>query len=307
MIKTLRPLVCALTLSLSFSGHAVAQERTTPPVMLEQVAAPPAARPALWKVADADTTIWLFGTIHALPKGVVWLDGTVANAFEGSQELITEITDDDGPALQSGVMEKATLPPKQNLRRLLTPKQRQKYEAAVTGLGLPVSGFDRYKPWYAAVALATMPLMRDGYSAENGVEGVLGARSKVLGQKHGALETFDYQLGLFNALPMPVQRRYLIEVIDGLPTLKTQLDAIVAAWQRGDAEHLAALMNDGQDDPAMMEALITGRNRAWARWIKARLDQPGTVFVAVGAGHLAGNGSVQAQLARRGIKVLRAQ
>jgi uncharacterized protein YbaP (TraB family) len=41
--------------------------------------------------------------------------------------------------------------------------------------------------------------------------------------------------------------------------------------------------------------------------VRERLHKPGTVFVAVGAGHLAGKGSVQAQLAAAGISAQRVQ
>jgi hypothetical protein len=53
--------------------------------------------------------------------------------------------------------------------------------------------------------------------------------------------------------------------------------------------------------------LLTRRNARWAEWIDARLDRPGTVFLAVGAGHLAGRDSVQAMLEKRGIKAKRVQ
>ena len=82
---------------------------------------------------------------------------------------------------------------------------------------------------------------------------------------------------------------------------------MVDAWKRGDADSLARLMNEEEDEPELMERLLTNRNKAWADWVKARLDKPGTVFVAVGAGHLAGNGSVQEQLATRGIATTRVQ
>ena len=57
--------------------------------------------------------------------------------------------------------------------------------------------------------------------------------------------------------------------------------------------------------PELARVLLTNRNANWAQWIKARLDRPGTVFVAVGAGHLAGKGSVQEQLGALDIKVSR--
>ena len=66
---------------------------------------------------------------------------------------------------------------------------------------------------------------------------------------------------------------------------------MIDAWKQGDADRLAQLMNEEDDAPELMELLLYNRNRAWAEWIKARLNRPGTVFMAVGAGHLAGAGS----------------
>ena len=56
---------------------------------------------------------------------------------------------------------------------------------------------------------------------------------------------------------------------------------------------------------AESEALVARRNTRWADWVEARMAQPGTVFVAVGAGHLAGKGSVQALLGEKGLTVER--
>ena len=47
--------------------------------------------------------------------------------------------------------------------------RRKTYEAAMTQYGLPVGAFDRFKPWYAAIALATLPLAREGFASDNGV------------------------------------------------------------------------------------------------------------------------------------------
>jgi uncharacterized protein YbaP (TraB family) len=60
-------------------------------------------------------------------------------------------------------------------------------------------------------------------------------------------------------------------------------------------------MDEGLDDPALRRVLLENRNRAWAEWIDGRLDTPGTVFMAVGMGHLVGPDSVQFFLKQRGI------
>lgn len=265
------------------------------------------ATPALWKVADADTTIYLFGTIHLLPKDIEWYSPQLAQAVDASAELVTEIPEIDPDQTTVAVLKYGMLPPGQSLRALMTKREKVKFAAAMKRLGLPVETFDRFRPWYAAVVMATLPLQRQGFDLQNGVEAQLGERTKARGITRSGLETLDYQLGLFGAFDARSQKRYLFEVIDSLPTLDKQVQDMVGAWSKGDAPALAALLNAEQDDPAMLKVLLLDRNKAWARWIKARMDRPGTVFVAVGAGHLGGKGSVQDELALAGIPSARVQ
>lgn len=291
---------CAALAALA-APFAVAKEPAAPPAPVV------AASPALWKVSDADTTIYLFGTVHALPPGIDWYHGKVAQAFDGSQELVTEISETDPAKMQAAVMSRAVLPEGKTLRPMLGEDQRKAFEAALAQYGMPAESFDRMKPWYAAIALATLPLAQEKLDAANGVEQLLGTKAQAQKKAHLGLETADYQLGLFDGLSPDVQQRYLGEVIRTLPEVKSQLENIITAWKAGDAERLASLINEGEDDPAMLEALLVGRNRNWADWVKTRMDKPGTVFLAVGAGHLAGNGSLQDQLKTRGIATTRVQ
>ena len=286
---------------------AQAQQALPTPVAPVAAPAPEVAHPALWKVSDADTTIYLFGTIHALPEGIDWFGGPVATAFEGSDELVTEIVQSSPESMQSVVLAKAIQPPGQALRAQLSKSDRAAFDKAMMGFGLPVTAFDRFKPWYAAIALATLPIVQGGFASDQGVEAVLDARAKALSRSHSALETAEFQLGLFDSLPPAVQCKYLREVIDDLPSIRTELETIVGEWKQGHADRLAELMNEDEDDPAMIATLITNRNRTWSEWIRKRLDTPGTVFVAVGAGHLAGKDSVQDFLAKAGVQSARVQ
>jgi uncharacterized protein YbaP (TraB family) len=304
LFRRIAGLLLALLSCLSVTAWAQPLQREQPqaaPVVAEK------AVPALWKVTQGDTTIWLFGSIHALPPGIDWFHGPVRAAFDGSQELVTEITDTDPLEMQRLVLARATLPQGESLRAMLTAELKTSYEKELGNLGLPAQTFDGYEPWYAAIALSTLPLSRTGYDAKYGVEQVLDTRAKQLGHPHGALETAAYQIGLFDSLPLDAQKHYFAEVIDKLPTVTDDLAQIVAAWRMGDADGLAALMNSEEDDPALREMLLTQRNKTWAGWIQQRLAKPGNVFLAVGAGHLAGPGSVQDQLAAQGIVAQRVQ
>jgi hypothetical protein len=271
----------------------------------EAAAAPAPKGPALWKVADADTTIYLFGTVHVLPKGLEWYDATIAKAFEGSQTIVTEIPMD--PASEAELAQlsrtKGVLPAGTTLRSLLNAEQTATYAAAMAKMGVPVEGFDPLKPWLAGLTFSVLPLMQQGYDPNSGVEKVLLAKAE--GKEKGALETADFQLGIFDNMTQEAQIAFMLEAASGIDEVKPTLDRMVAEWIEGDPDQLAAVMNEGMSDPAVAEALLYSRNANWAEWIDARLDQPGAVFIAVGAGHLAGEKSVQDYLAKKGIKVTR--
>lgn len=297
--------LAALLAIFAVPASAETSEPDRQPVEAVQIARSPV--PALWLVGDEDTKIYLFGTIHALPPGIDWFQGNVADAFAASDTLVTEVVSKDDPA-QAGLMLKlAMLPEGTSLRDQLSAEQQTAYDKALADLAIPPAMLDRFEPWYAAMALSTLPLMKQGFSPENGVEGVLDKQAAARKMPHTGLETVEYQLGLFDGLPADVQQRYLGEVIEQLPNMRRDITAIIDAWKAGDAEELARLMNFGESDPVFAEAMLMGRNRTWAKWIDERLDEPGTVFIAVGAGHLAGKGSLQQQLAKRGIGTARVQ
>ncbi len=294
--------------------------------------------PALWKVADADTTIYLFGTVHVLPKDVEWYDTTIATALTSSDILVTEIPMDPASetAMQQLAMTKAALPTGTTLRSLLSEEQKTKYTAALTNLGgkveaaqlasapvearaqyedakakglVPNPGdilagqFDVMKPWMVGLTMSIFPLTLEGYDPNSGVEKVL--IGKVGDKAKGALETAEFQLGIFDGMTQDAQVTFLMEAVEGMDEVKPMLDRMVAEWAKGDADALAAVMNESMTDPAVAEALLYSRNANWAKWIDTRLDTPGTVFIAVGAGHLAGEKSVQDYLAQKGITVSR--
>ena len=112
---------------------------------------------------------------------------------------------------------------------------------------------------------------------------------------------------MLDTLPPQSQVDFLTATTDMIDEIVPMMNRMLSEWVEGDAEALGALMNANLADPVLAEALLYGRNRNWAAWIDERLDTPGTVFVAVGAGHLAGTNSVQDYLEQRGTTVTRIQ
>ena len=293
-LKRLIASLAAFSLGLGGCAHGTTVE-TPPPGAVPG--------PALWQVADEDTTIYLFGTVHALPKDKVWFDARIERAFAASDELVTEVDVSDVAGSGQALQNASLLPEGQSLRAMMSPEDRMEYEAALVTLGLPVEALDRLEPWFAAMTLSVLPLLRAGYDTQSGVEMELGERAE--GKARGALESIDEQIMLFDGMPEAAQLAFLDETVEALPRAANSLDAMVAEWIEGDAAELARLMNAELTDPALRDRLLIQRNANWADWIEQRLEQPGTVFVAVGAGHLAGDGSVQDQLRERGLKVSR--
>lgn len=262
-----------------------------------------AASPALWQVTDADTTIYLFGTVHVMKPGVEWFDGKVKRAFDASDELVLEIIEPDDPrALGVTMTQMAVAKDGVKLSDRLSDKARAGYQAAMDANGLPWRTFEMFNPWMSGMALSVAPLEKLGYRNDIGAEKVLRAAAIQAGKKVDALETVEQQVGFFAGLPMEQQVQFLNATVDGLPDMEKEFGALLRHWQAGQPDKLAKMMNESlETTPELAQVLLTGRNANWAKWIKARLERPGTVFVAVGAGHLAGKGSVQEQLKAIGV------
>lgn len=264
------------------------------------------ADPALWVVKDKDTTIYLFGTIHVLKPGLSWFDEAVKTAFDNSGELRLEMVLPETDDVRAEAMKVMVLPSGQTLTAKLPEPARAKYAATLAQYGMPPAALDRFTPWAAANSLTVLPLMKLGYDLEAGAEKVLTAAAKTDGKTISGFETLSEQLGFFASLTEKAQVDFLVSVVDDLPKTAPMLDTMVGDWGRGDPAALGKLMNEDLDkNRELAEVLLYRRNANWADWIKTRMDQPGTVFVAVGAGHLAGQNSLQELLAKRGLKAER--
>ncbi|MCA3254043.1 MAG: TraB/GumN family protein [Alphaproteobacteria bacterium] len=274
-------------------------------LLLALAALPAAAAPALWKVADPDTTIWLYGTVHLLPKGEPGLQGAAKTAFDTSDTLALEVLLPSDPQVAARAMFRrglsSNLPPV--VDRVPTGK-RPALTAALKSAAIPDVVLPSMETWLVALTLSTAQLAKMQLDAGEGVEARLRAAAR--GKRLVGLETLDEQLALFDGLPEADQRELLTATVDELPAMQAEVGQMLDAWRKGDVDRLAAEMNEGLDaTPGLRKTLLSDRNARWAQWIKTRMATPGSVFVAVGAGHLAGPDSVQAMLAKHGLKAER--
>jgi len=265
------------------------------------------AAPALWKVKDADTTVYLFGTIHALPKGTQWFEGRVREAFEASDTVVLEMlapkTEAELAPVVMSLGFSAGQPP---LAARVGPAERPRLQTVVREAGVPAAALDAMDTWFATVTLSAQQLTRLGLDPKLGVEKTLTARAERGGKTLVGLETVAEQMGFFDKLPEADQRAYLTATLKQWPEMKAKIGGLVGRWAAGDVEALGTEMNESlRETPKLAKVLLADRNARWADWLDKRMDRPGTLFVAVGAGHLAGPDSVQAMLAKRGLKAER--
>ena len=287
-------------------GMALGLAATT---LLPQAAQAKAA-PALWSISDADTTVYLFGTIHLLPEKVDWRTEKFDAAVSGSHELVVEtIIDDKNPAQLMSVLAKLAitpgLPP---IAERVPPEKRAALAEAIKKSAIPPAAFDRMETWAAAFMLLGNQFKDAGLKGGEGVEAVLRTSFTGQGKPIGELETNAEQLGFFDALPEHAQRQLLEGAIESPGDTKKEFGKMLGSWTRGDVAAIARVFNhDLAGSPELMDALIKRRNANWSKWIEQRMTKPGAVMIAVGAGHLAGPGSVVDLLQRDGFKVRRVQ
>lgn len=250
----------------------------------EHSAAPrvPDANPAIWVVNDADTVIYLFGTFHALDGKSAWFNDAVETAFAASDELVLETIVPEGP--HHAPIKPMTMPNRVN-------------NLAVT----PNASF------LASTRLAISAGRARGMSAENGADMVLRRAAEASGKPVEGLETFEFQLGMFSRIPQqPAPSVRAAQDVSSEGNLAIFMGQMQAAWNRGDSGIFVTMLDQMRtNSPESYNVMFTQRNTNWANWIARRLQKPGTVFVAVGTGHLAGPDSIQAKLAQHGVQSAR--
>ena len=268
-----------------------------------------AASPALWVLRDADSTIYLFGTVHLMRPGVEWMTPTVTEAFDGSDELWLEI---ENPADQAGaapLIMQLGVSPQTPLSSLLTAEEFAELDRAAQTIGLSGAAMDPMRPWLAALTLSVAPLQAAGFDPNAGIDMVLRGHAIEAGRPVQGLETMEQQFRIFSSMPEEDQLAFLRDALGSFDQAVAIVDQMAGHWSAGDPDGLYAVGGAEMKTtyPALYDAILTNRNTDWANQIQTEMEGSGTVFIAVGALHLAGPDSVQAILDARGVTAERLQ
>jgi len=266
-----------------------------------------AAEPAMWVVKGPHSTVYLFGTIHALDTNHPWHSAKIDAAIQQSQSLWLEVPNvDDAASMQPLVMQLG-LDMAHPLSTRLTPDQMTKLNKAAAGLPGGPGMLEMMKPWLAGMMLSLAPVMQAGYDPNSGVELELKPEFTKANKPVKGFETMEQQIHYFADMSDKAQLDFLVSELDDADSAVDKFKELVAAWYSGDVAKLDALNNAEFRDkyPDLFQLLVVKRNQNFTSQIQDLLKGDGVAFVAVGAGHLVGKDGVPSMLEKQGYKVAR--
>ena len=273
------------------------------------LAAPAAAAPAMWRISDDDSQVWLFGSVHAFNTRVKWRTSAFNKALKDADlvyfEMPTTVSDDEYFAAMAklGLNRKGKL-----LSDYLTKKQQVLLAQVVVALRLNPAVIESMRPWFAAMTISGIASEIAGGRTRPGVEDSI--QREIPNRKERGFDTLETQLRVLADLSDKTQVKMLMETITGGGGKASgePID-LTSSWLGGDVDGLfaPAAAAFGKPGSELFNALLTKRNKRWAGQIEKLLDGDEDVMVIVGAAHFGGSSGLPALLKKRGITVERVQ
>lgn len=294
-----RTIIVLLAVSVLWGGGPTAQ------VGAQDVAAP-RSRHIMWKVQSSENIIYILGSIHVLQEKHYPLDHQLYEAFNQASTIMFEV-DLDGlssPLSHFQILTKGLYLNGQNLQRVLPADSYEAAKANFAELGLNIENFHRMKPWMAATAVTALELQKLGFESAFGVDRHFFEKAQEAGKNIKALESVEYQLGLFDNLSTPIQELFLLQSLEDLKNIEARIKGMVDAWTKGNVEGLEMILEGMREYPELYQALVVSRNQNWLPQIEQALHQPEPVFIVVGTLHLLGKEGLIAALKEKGYTVL---
>jgi len=241
-----------------------------------------------------------------MKKEVYPLSRKIEDAFEKSSILAVEANINNVAKIDvQKLVASAFYPGDDTLERHISKGTFEFVKKETAPLGIPIELINKQKPWFLALTLESMELMKLGFNPQYGIDNYF--LKKAVGKKKIVeLESLDYQLNLLSGFSDEEQEFFLLYTLKDLKTLRQETDKLLRAWQTGDVKTMEAVaLKAGEDRrlAGIFEKLYYERNSAMASKIEEFLRTKNTYFVVVGAGHLIGNKGVVELLKRKGYLV----
>lgn len=253
--------------------------------------------PLLWEVAKGKDKSFLFGTVHVGIDADRDLPASVWKAFSDSPCFVMEADQDEIDP--RALMAMARLPAGEKLSEKVSPEVWKRIETDFDGK-MPKELIASSKPWFVTI-LYIQKQMPEG----RGMDGVFQERARALKKRVAYLEHWKEAMGAF---AKATDEKDLEDVVLHGDEARQQMDELVAAYATGDEKKVGAVLAEIDESApggkAKMDMLLKDRNDLWFPRLKKTIA--GTrCFVAVGAGHLVGRGSLRERLEAAGYKLRR--
>lgn len=292
--------LCAAVAALALVGCASAPaEPDFPP------------NPALYVARDADSTMYLFGTLHLRRPGTPWGGARAQAGLAEAAEVWTEldISPESDAQTQTLALRYGMAEPDRPLSSYFSAEENARIAATGERLGLPMAMLDRMQPWMAGITLSLMPMIQAGYDPASGADRQIDAFADANGKTGRSFETPEQQIRMLASFSPDVQRQMVLEALDEIEAGGSLIEGMAVAWETGDLVTLERMVVSDmrRDYPEFYTKLLVDRNNAWVEVLDREMQGEGVDFVAVGAGHMLGEHGVIGQLRERGYTVERVE
>jgi uncharacterized protein YbaP (TraB family) len=271
------------------------------------------ANSLLWRISNPDnaTASYLYGTIHMIPAEDYFLTEGTKTALAAADKVYFEIDmrSMNDPMALMPVMNRIMMNNDTTLEDLLTEAQYDSVAAHFESIGMPFFLLKRMKPMFLT-AMVSEDMNPDGGFGSGEIKSYemeLMALAEADKKEIGGLETIEFQLGLFDAIPYRAQAQMLYEAIISEQTGgAASFDQMVEMYKAQDIEGMVQMMGEDGNLPGGLggyeDILLDKRNASWIAPMREQMAE-GPVFFAVGAGHLGGPRGVIALLREAGYTV----
>jgi len=266
--------------------------------------------PALWQIKNGESTVYLFGSIHILPRAWEWRTKPIDAAIKSANVFVFEaaLTPQSLGSMKVFIRENGTLPRGKHLSKMLSPQGLVDFRALLAMVPIDPDSINVMRPWLALMMLADTRA-QTGQSRLSFVEGVdfsLMQHAEETKTPVRYLESAQTQLAILAAAAPDNDIKGFEANLHQMLKAENVLGPLISNWTAGNQAALAKIATDDMtNNPEEKRLVFDSRNRNWIPQIEKMTTERQTIFVTVGAGHLAGPGSVLELLCKRGWKVQR--
>lgn len=272
-------------------------------------AAPP--KPLLWKVSDANNSLYLLGSFHMLKTTDYPLAKSTDVAFDDAEQMYFELSPEEmnNPALGQKMAQAAMRTDGKTLQQSVSAETWKKFEASAAKNNLPAANFQGFEPWFVALILSVTEMQKVGLNPALGLDKHFMDRAAKAGKPAKGLETGASQIAIFDGMGVKQQEQFLQDALDESADMKKKIDELHSTWRNADDKALFNIMAKemSQKYPELYQTINLDRNKAWLPKLEAMLkdNDKDDVMVVVGSLHLVGDDGVIKMLKSKGYKVER--